>query len=190
MVTFIVWFILHCASSPSIIFYLTWPFPRTSIQNWYICLFLVFPSGAERMKNRLMSLTLHDRQKSCYNIPQIWVLMCLPTSNALSSRSATRSCASPGKCSFAKASLLLWRPSILRITYIHCHNSQLLQTQECYKQKNKAELKHKRCLMSSAKPWFSTGRAEQSHRSLILLGCLNAGFLFLYLMVFLSPALD
>lgn len=63
MVTFIVWFIPHCASCPSPIFYLSWPFPRTFIQNWNICLFLAFPSGVKRMRNRLMSLTLPDRQK-------------------------------------------------------------------------------------------------------------------------------
>lgn len=164
MVTFIVWFILHCASSLSPVRYLSWPFPRTFIQNWNICLFLAFPSGVRRMRNRLMSLTLPDRQKDSYNIPEIWGFMCLPTSNALSSISVTRSCSSPGKYSLAKASLLLWRPTILQITYIHFHNSQVLQTQEYYKQKNKTQLKSKKWLMSPAKPYFSTGWAEQSQR--------------------------
>lgn len=127
-----VWFILNCASSPSLVFYLPWPFPRTFIQNWNICLFLAFPSGAKRMRNRLMSLTLPDHQKDCYNILQVWGFMCLPTSNALSSISATRSCSSPGKYSLAKASLLLWRLTIWQIAFIHCHNRQALQTQECY----------------------------------------------------------
>lgn len=143
MVAFIVWFILHCASSPHPIFYLSWPFPRTFIQHWNICLFLAFPSGVKRMRNRLMSLALPSHQNNCYNIPQIWGFMYLPTPNALSSVSATRSSSSSGEYSVAKESPPSWSPTILEIIYISYHSHQVLQTQECYKQKwNSSNLKN------------------------------------------------
>lgn len=137
MVTFIVWFIPHCASCPSPIFYLSWPFPRTFIQTEIFVYFWHFHLVLRGWEAGLCHWHFPTIRKT-YNIPQIWGFICLPTSNALSSISATRSCASPGKYSLAKASLLLQRPLLLsQITYIHCHNSQVLQTQECYKRKIK-----------------------------------------------------